>query len=114
MFAHAGLSPVGVTITDGDSWTRAAPDEYRVAKLLLVSRLQAALHAGELRIAKELPDASVLALGMADFRAQIGETGYTRFGAREGTHDNLVLALAIGVWYANLESNVPTVHVMHI
>ena len=96
MFRHAGLSPIGVTITAGDSETRVQADEFRVAKLLLVSRLQAALHAGELRIAKELPDASVLALEMQDFRAQIGESGYKRFGAREGTHDDLVLAVAIG------------------
>ena len=55
MFRHAGLSSIGVTITAGDSETRVHADEFRVAKLLLVSRLQAALHAGELRIAKELP-----------------------------------------------------------
>lgn len=114
MFRAAGLSPIGCTITGGDSWSRVQGDDYRVAKLLLVSRLQAALHAGELRIAKDLPDASILALEMADFRAQIGETGYTRFGARQGTHDDLVLALAIGVWYANLESNVLNIHTLFI
>lgn len=26
-------------------------------------------------------------------------TGYARFGAREGRHDDLVLALAIACWY---------------
>jgi hypothetical protein len=70
---------------------------------MLVSKLQALLHSGELRIAKELPDAHVLALEMQDFRANISETGYTRFGAREGQHDDLVLSVAIGAWFADMQ-----------
>ena len=97
---RAGLQPVGVTITGGDNESRVSHDEYRVSKLLLVSHMQACLHEGTLRIAKDLPEARTLATEMMDFRANISESGYTRFGAREGTHDDVVLAVAIGNWWA--------------
>lgn len=101
LFSRAGLAPIAVTITSGDSESGVAEGDYRVAKVLLVSRLQAMLHEGTLRIAKELPDARALALELQDFRANISEAGYTRFGAREGKHDDLVLAVAIGAWLAS-------------
>jgi hypothetical protein len=100
MFVQAGMDPIGITITSGDRATDH-PDGsgFRVAKILLVSRLQAMLHAGELRIAKSLPEAATLASELQDFRANISDSGYTAFGARVGKHDDLVLALAIGAWY---------------
>lgn len=101
MFSRAGLRPIGVTITAGDSEHRD-PDgssNYRVAKILLVSRLQSLLHAGTLGIAKGLPEAKTLVSELQDFRASISETGYASFGARVGKHDDLVLALAIALWW---------------
>lgn len=57
---------------------------------------------GELRIAKGLPDAQTLAWELQDFRGQIQDTDYIRFaGARDGKHDDLVLALAIGCGWAS-------------
>ena len=43
LFRSAKLRPDGITITAGDGWTRDPDhgDSYRVAKLLLVSRLEA-------------------------------------------------------------------------
>ncbi len=35
----------------------------------------------------------------ANFRASISESGYASFGARVGKHDDLVLALALAVWW---------------
>jgi len=99
MFKSAGLKPVGVTITAGDGWSREG-DAYRVSKLLLVSRLQAALHSGLLHIASTLPEADVLKGELADFRVQHSATGYAAFSAREGRHDDLVLSVSIGLWLA--------------
>lgn len=100
---RAGLRPVGVTITAGDKETRDSTgghEAWRVSKLLLVSHMQASLNEGTLRIAKQLPDARALVEEMQDFRANISEVGYTSFGAREGAHDDLVLSVAIGNWWA--------------
>jgi len=102
MFRQAGLSPIAVTITAGDGESRGdSSQDYRVSKLLLVSRLQAMLHSGQLRIAKHLDEAQALAWELQDFRATASEAGNWRFGARSGRHDDLVLALAIGAWWAN-------------
>lgn len=113
MFRRRGLRPRAVTITGGDGESQDHADNYRVAKLLLVSRLQALLHSGELRIAKGLKEAQNLAFELQDFRASITDSGYTRFGAREGQHDDLVLAVAIGAWWSSrpmFPTVVTTVH----
>jgi len=105
---RAGLRPIGVTITAGDKETReyvSGYEEWRVAKLLLVSHLQACLNEGTLRIAKGLAEARALVEELGDFRANISESGYTKFGAREGAHDDLVLAVAIGNWWACRQHN---------
>jgi hypothetical protein len=101
MFRAVGLRPIGVTITAGEKESRTQEGDYRVAKLQLVSRLQAALHSGELRIAKDLREAKTLVSELQDFRASFGDTGYASFNAREGAHDDLVLAVAIGAWWAS-------------
>lgn len=102
MFRHAGLRPEAVTITAGDGESPGdGRQDHRVSKLRLVSRLQAALHAGELRIAADLKDARALVEDLQNFRATISESGYARFGARSGQHDDLVLAVAIGAWWTS-------------
>jgi len=100
LFRRAGLGPLGVMITAGDQETRVNDGEWRVAKSLLVSGLQAALHTGELRISKGLTEARTLAMELQNFRSTLSDSGNQRFGAREGQHDDLVLAVAIGTWWA--------------
>ena len=69
-------------------------------KLKLVSQLQALLHEGKLQIQKELEDAAALVSELQDFKVNFTDSGRMQFGAREGKHDDLVLALAIAVWDA--------------
>jgi hypothetical protein len=98
LFKRGGLKPQGITITGGqdDSYQDGM---YRVAKVQLVSTLQAALHSSELRIASELKDAKTLAAELRDFRATFTSAGNAVFAAREGAHDDLVLATAIALWF---------------
>lgn len=86
----------GVVITGGRevSGNRAG---WSVPKGELVSKLQALLHSGDLRIAASLPDAAVLARELQDFRVRFTEAGNATFNAREGAHDDLVLALALAL-----------------
>jgi hypothetical protein len=72
-----------------------------VPKLTLVSRLQALLHEGRLKIHKELPEAETLVRELQDFRVEFTAAGHLTFNARSGKHDDLVLALAIAVWRAH-------------
>jgi hypothetical protein len=100
MFVYAGISPLGVLITGGtaetsDGATRSVP------KLTLVSRLQALLHEGRLKIQRELAEAETLVRELQDFRVEFTAAGHLTFNARTGKHDDLVLALAIAVWRAH-------------
>jgi hypothetical protein len=89
----------GVTITSGHSATRDGQC-HNVPKVTLVSRLQALLHTGELKIAATLPDAPVLLRELQEFRVKFTEAGNATWNAREGAHDDLVLALALAVYGA--------------
>lgn len=100
LFTHGGLDPVSVTITAGDQeHVEADGSGWRVSKLQLISRLQAELHAGNLKIAKSLPEAAALASELSDFRVHFSDAGFSSFGARVGKHDDLVLALSLALWH---------------
>jgi len=99
MFVYSGISPLGVLITAGASETRDGPI-CGVPKLTLVSRLQALLHEGRLKILRELAEAETLVRELQDFRVEFTAAGHLTFNARTGKHDDLVLALAIAVWRA--------------
>ena len=103
MFEGAGLSPIGVTITSGTTTTNEGMI-YGVPKLHLISRVQALLHSGRLKIHKGLTDAPALVAELQEFRAEVTDSGYWRFGARSGKHDDLVLAVAIALWRAHGDS----------
>jgi hypothetical protein len=99
LFAYSGISPIRVQITAGTAETRDGM-RYFVPKLVLISRLQALLHQGLLKIQRSLPEAEVLVRELQDFRVQYTATGNLTFNAREGKHDDLVLALAVACWRA--------------
>lgn len=99
MFDARGMAPIGVTITAGDAVVSDGR-VHRVPKLILISQLQALLHSGRLKIQRDMADAQALVAELQDFRAEVTDAGYWRFGARAGKHDDLVLALAIAVWRA--------------
>jgi hypothetical protein len=87
----------GVVITGGRETSRA-PAGWSVPKGELVSKLQALLHSGHLRIPRSLPDAPVLMRELQDFRVRFTDAGNATFNARDGAHDDLVLALALAVF----------------
>ena len=99
IFLAAGLSPIGVMITAGTAQSEDGRFLH-VPKMLLISRLQALLHEGRLKIQKSLPEASVLMGELLDYRIQYTSAGHLTFNAREGRHDDLVLALAIACYRA--------------
>jgi hypothetical protein len=55
---------------------------------------------GELRIAEKLEEGDTLLNEMRSMRVSMGPTGRERFGATAvGSHDDLVFAVALGVWW---------------
>jgi hypothetical protein len=99
LFMAKGMSPYGVSITSGNAVTKDKM-HYSVPKLTLISTVQALLHDGHLKIHKDLAGVQTLVAELQDFRAEVTDSGYWRFGARAGKHDDLVLALAIALWHS--------------
>lgn len=102
----AGLDGIGITIHGGDAVTRDDGD-VRVPKRDLVGTLQVLLQNQRLKIAEQLPLASVLSQELRNFRARISLGGHDSYGAgddwREGNHDDLVLSVAMAAWYGECE-----------
>lgn len=104
LFREAGLDPLAVTITGGDTVSWPDRREVRVPKRVLVSTVQAALQAGRVTAASGLREWPTLRTELRNFRAKISLAGHVSFAAgeseewRQGTNDDLVLALALGLW----------------
>jgi len=96
------LTPIGITITGGANVQMTGQQDYNVPKRDLVAGAQLCVQNRVLRIAKGLPHAALLTEEMGKFRAKISASGHESFEAwREADHDDLVLALAIGIWTAS-------------
>jgi hypothetical protein len=92
----AALLPV--TITGGDT-QNILHNTHRVPKRDLVVGLQVLLQRGALRIAADLRDAPTLLTELMAMQVKVSTAGNEQFGAwREGTHDDLVLAVALACW----------------
>jgi hypothetical protein len=96
--ADHGLKPTRVTITAGIEQTCSGLNSWHVSKQILISTLDARLHTGELRFAAELLEAGAMQEELKDFRRKVSAAGRYQFEARVGKHDDLVLAVAIGLW----------------
>ena len=89
------LVPITITFQGGGA---NAAGGRSVAKLELVSRLQALMHTGALRMPDSLPLARTFRRELQEFRVSYTPVGNATFGAREGAHDDLVLSVALAVW----------------
>jgi hypothetical protein len=95
-----------VIITGGDSETIGDRGERRVPKRNLAGVVQVLLQSGRLHIGTDLPLASILTHELVNFRVRINLAGHDSYGAgeewREGSNDDLVLALALASWRGEL------------
>ena len=74
---------------------------YGIPKRDLIVGLQVLLQQGNLHIAGGLKYGPALAAEMAAMEVRVSSAGREQFGAwREGTHDDLVFAVALACWAA--------------
>ena len=74
---------------------------YKVPKRDLIIGLQVLLQKGILKFAEGLQYGPALVKEMSDMRVKVTTSGTEQFGAwREGTHDDLVFAVALAGWGA--------------
>jgi hypothetical protein len=98
IFNTAGLRPTRVAIGSGLEVTRRDGDSFTVPKRHLISGLEAKMHTQEFKIAPSISAALVEEL--KDFQRKVSESGRATYDARSGAHDDLILACAIGLWFA--------------
>jgi hypothetical protein len=106
LLREADLEPIAVSIHGGAEVVRVSSREWRTPKRLLVGAVQAALQARRLQAAASLPDWPVLKAELANFKAKISASGHDTYAAGDGpddwrtggAHDDLVLAVALGIW----------------
>jgi len=94
---HAELRPILIhggdrTVHEGGVW--------RVPKRELVACTQVALQTGRLKIAKDLPETTILEQELKNFQVSISDSGFDSYEARVGKHDDLCLSLAMGLFLA--------------
>ncbi len=101
MFAQAGVYAMKLIVTGGHE-PSVKNGRYYVPKKDLVAALRTAFDTGRLKVAPGLPAWGDLLAEMTNFVMKRDQrTGHEKFEAwRERDHDDLVLALAMGVWVA--------------
>jgi len=111
----AGLDPVCVILTGGleTNWKRR--HLYSVPKEEAVILLDARIHHDRLPLtfSKHLTFAEALKQEVADFVRTLSGAGRMKYGARTGKHDDLVMSLAIAVWWLSRPVNPPWVQVRY-
>jgi hypothetical protein len=102
LFEQAQTYPTAITITGG---TTVNPDEdgrgYKVPQRELISVLSVMSETGRLKIAESLPEAATLVKELLGFQRRINpHTANDSYAAwREGTHDDLLFAVAMACWF---------------
>jgi hypothetical protein len=100
LFDEAGIPYTGVTITGGVGWHRESQRHWHVSKHLLVSTIQKFLSSEAIGISKQLPEAETLRAELRNFRVKISKAANEIYEAREGAHDDILLAVAIALFVA--------------
>jgi hypothetical protein len=106
--AGPGCVLMAVNITGGLKQTHEG-GYYGVPKCDLIGGLQVLLQRKMLRIAAGLKHGPDLLKEMTAMQVKISSSGYEQYGAwREGTHDDLVFAVALACWnHQNMYPNDP-------
>lgn len=103
MFRVLAIRPIMVTLTHGFHVVEHADrrEEYSVPKRTAIGAVQVAIQSRRLKVARSLPDAAVLIQEAQHFDYKlVNKTGDDQYDAwRENTHDDLLLAVAVMVWY---------------
>jgi len=100
LFRAKGETPITVCFTGGDQ-THQDGRDFRVPKVELINNLIAKIDCGELTAAEDLPDRAAFENELLSFRRKTGATGRVSFDAEQGKHDDLLIAVALAVWYAS-------------
>ena len=95
-----GVRHIRVTIHGGNAVTVLDDGTLSTPKRDLIAALVVAFESGRLKIAAGLPHAETLEREAAAFTMKLSASGHDSYNAREGEHDDLLLAVSLPVWHA--------------
>jgi hypothetical protein len=104
LFKLTGLDIFGVTITGGNEDHKRTGSEWSVAKCNLVGVTQVISQANppRLKYAADLADLDLLRNEISNFKVIVSKSANELFSVREGLHDDLILALSLGLWFGEI------------
>lgn len=109
MFARLSMRTLRIMITGGTQVTNPVRDEYHVPKSALIGAFQVALQTYRFKAAEGMPEVLTLIQEARDFQYKIKSTAsedpYLVW--RSGAHDDLLLAVCMGVWYGETHAPPP-------
>lgn len=95
------LKMVEVVITSGTGQVRDEGTRRYVPKVQLISPLRVAFESGRLKVSSQIPHWRDIERELMDFDEEINGTGSPTYGNRSASgHDDMVLAMALSVWFA--------------
>ncbi len=97
----ASYRPIALTLVPGRQTTGVSATEWHVPKRDVVLGLQVAVQQGRVQVAQGLPLAPMFDKEISNFEFRVSaRSGDDQYGAwREGEYDDLLLAVAIAVWW---------------
>lgn len=109
MFKDAGLNPICVTLTGGMETNAKGGNKFNVAKHDAVTLLDARIHHDRfpLIFSKQLTELEAFLQEIADFKRDVTGAGRMVYEAREGKHDDKIVACALAVWFLSRPKNQP-------
>jgi len=100
MMEQEGLNPLGITITGGNDVLKTV-DGYNVPKKSIVSAFLIMLQSAQVHVSNKLKLAKAFKKELEAFKVKINtRTGHEIYEG-EGEHDDLVMCVAIPLWYAH-------------
>lgn len=95
-----GIHHTRVSIHGGASMGRLDDDTLTVPKRDLIAALVVGFESGKLRIARGLKHTGTLEREAQAFQMKLSASGHDSYSAREGQHDDLLLAVSLPIWHA--------------
>jgi len=94
-----GISPIRLKYTGGDGFN-VKGKTITVSKVLMVSVFMGLNLGGRFSMPPRASFEGLFKSELRDFRREMGRLDHIRFAAEEGKHDDLVLAVIQGCWFA--------------
>lgn len=106
LLRKARLRVQPIIITGGHQVNYDDSGYWKVPKRELVSNLQVLLGNKRLQVAKTMADVDLLLSELLKFQMTINENANDTYEGRQGSHDDLVLAVALAAWWSEYKGGI--------